>query len=243
MKSLAFLALPLALAACGGGSDGGNVSAPASPVAAVKAPNGANWSETVSKTDEGHVLGNPDAPIKLVEYGSRLCPTCRALATDGYQPLIANYVNTGKVSFEFREYLVHGAPDLPPSLLGNCTDDAAFFPILEQMYANQSQFLDKLQSASPAVQQQLQSARPVDAVRIMAEQMGLIDFVKQRGIPEAKARQCLADQGQIDRWTKQTGDKSADGSVTGTPTLFINGRKQDAISWSQLEPLLKNAGA
>jgi len=241
MKYLA-LTLSLALAACGGGGDG-NVSAPASPVAGVKAPNGTAWSEVVSKTDEGHVMGNPNAPIKLVEYGSRLCPTCGALARDGYQPLIANYVNSGKVSFEFREYLVHGAPDLPPSLLGNCAGDAAFFPVLEQMYTNQSQFLDKLQSASPAVQQQLQSARPVDAVRIMAEQMGLIDFVKQRGIPEAKARQCLADQGQIDRWTKQTGDKSADGSVTGTPTLFINGRKQDAVSWSQLEPLLKNAGA
>jgi len=83
----------------------------------------------------------------------------------------------------------------------------------------------------------------VEAVRIMAEQMGLIDFVKQRGIPEAKARQCLADQGQIDRWTKQTGDKAADGSVTGTPTLFINGAKADAVSWDRLEPLLKNAGA
>jgi protein-disulfide isomerase len=77
----------------------------------------------------------------------------------------------------------------------------------------------------------------------MAEQMGLIDFAKQRGIPEAKARQCLADMTQIDRWTKQTQDKSADGTVSGTPTLLINGKKVDAVTWGQLEQLLKAAGA
>ena len=241
MKSLAFL-LPLTLIACGD-TGAGNSSSPSAPVAAVQAPAGTTWSERVVRTPEGRVMGNPSAPIKLVEYGSRLCPTCGALANEGFKPLVDKYVNSGKVSFEFREYLVHGAPDLPPTLLGNCTDDAAFFPILEQMFAAQTEFNNKLQSAPPALQQQIQSARPVDAIRMMAEQMGLIDFVKQRGIPEAKARQCLADGSQIDRWTKQTADKTQDGSVTGTPTLLINGQKADAVTWGQLEPLLKNAGA
>ena len=72
MKSrLLLLALPLALAACGGGNGDANSSAPAaSPVAAVPAPAGKDWTQVVSKTAEGYVMGNPDAPIKLVEYGS-----------------------------------------------------------------------------------------------------------------------------------------------------------------------------
>lgn len=243
-KALAFLLAPLALVACSkSDTTSGTPAAPASPVAAVSAPAGQHWTDTVSQTKEGYVMGNPAAPIKLVEYGSRLCPTCGALAREGYQPLTSTYVDSGKVSFEFREFLVHGALDVPPTLLGNCVDKAAFFPLLEQMYANQQSFLDKIQAAPPAVQQQIQTAKPVDAFRLMAETMGLIDFVKQRGIPEAKARQCLADQGQIDRWTKQTQDKSADGTVTGTPTLILNGKKVDAITWGQLEPLLKAAGA
>jgi hypothetical protein len=73
--------------------------------------------------------------------------------------------------------------------------------------------------------------------------MDLINFAKQRGIPEAKARACLGDMTQIDRWTKQTQDKSADGTVAGTPTLILNGKKAEAITWTQLEPLLKGAGA
>lgn len=243
MKSLASLAvLGLALTACSK-QDAGTPAAPASPVAAVAAPAGQSWTDTVSRTAEGTIVGNPNAPIKLVEYGSRLCPTCGALAREGYEPLMNTYVKSGKVSFEYREFLVHGAPDVPPALLGNCTDPAAFFPILEQMYQVQEGFNSKLQGMSPQVQQQLQTAKPVDAIRIMAEQMGLIDFAKQRGIPEAKARACLTDMTQIDRWTKQTQDKSADGTVTGTPTLLINGKKIEALSWGQLEPLLKAAGA
>ena len=242
MKLLAsLLALPLALAGCS--SETGTPSAPASPVAAVSAPAGQNWTDTVSRTAEGTIVGNPAAPIKLVEYGSRLCPTCGALAREGFEPLMQNYVKSGKVSFEYREFLVHGAPDLPPALLGNCTDPAAFFPLLEQMYQAQEGFNTKLQAMPQPMQAQLQAAKPVDAIRMMAEQMGLIDFAKQRGIPEAKARTCLADMKQIDRWTKQTQDKSADGTVTGTPTLILNGKKVDALSWGQLEPLLKAAGA
>jgi len=242
MKYLAsLLVLPLALAGCS--KESGTPSAPASPVAAVAAPAGQDWTQTAARTAEGTLVGNPNAPIKLVEYGSRLCPTCGALAREGFQPLMDNYVKPGKVSFEYREFLVHGAPDLPPALLGNCTDPAAFFPILEQMYQAQEGFNTKLQAMPAAMQQQLQTAKPVDAIRMMAEQMGLIDFAKQRGIPEAKAMQCLGDMSQIDRWTKQTQDKGADGTVTGTPTLLINGKKTDVSSWGQFEPLLKGAGA
>lgn len=245
MKLFATLAcLALALAGCSKGDATGNVAA-AAPVAAAPAPAGQNWTETVSKTPEGgYRMGNPDAPIKLVEYGSRLCPTCGAFAREGYEPLTKTYVASGKVSFEYREFLVHGAPDLPPALLGLCGGAQPFFPILEQMYQNQQGFDEKLQAMSPAIQAQLQKSTPVDAIRIMAEQMGLIDFIKQRGIPEAKARQCLADKPMIDFLTKVTQDKTADGTVTGTPTFLINGKTATGvITWPQMVQALKAAGA
>ena len=234
------LAASLALAACSGGGD--NVQQ-AAPVAAVAAPAGGNWTETVAKTDEGYRIGNPDAPIKLVEYGSRMCPTCGAFSREGQQPLEGTYVASGKVSYEFRDFMVHGAMDLPATLLGQCVDKAAFFPILAQGFQNQQSFLDKLQAMPQPLQQQLQTMRPIDAVRTMAEQMGMIDFFKQRGLPEAKARQCLSDMTRIDALTKQTQDASAGGTVTGTPTFLLNGKKLDAVGWTQVEQALKAAGA
>ncbi len=246
MKSrLLLLALPLALAACGGGNGDANSSAPAaSPLPAVPAPAGQDWTQVVNKTAEGYVMGNPNAPIKLVEYGSRLCPACGAFAREGYEPLVNNYVKSGKVSWEFREFLIHGAPDLPPALLGICAGEATFFPVLEQMYQSQQGFNDKLQAMSPEQQKALQNAKPVDVIKALADQMDLINFVKQRGIPEAKARQCLGDMKEIDRLTKQTQDRGADGTVTGTPTFLLNGKPlKGAIGWADVQAALKNAGA
>jgi protein-disulfide isomerase len=48
---------------------------------------------------------------------------------------------------------------------------------------------------------------------------------------------------KIDALTKQTQDRGADGTVSGTPTLILNGTKIDGISWADVEKALKAAGA
>jgi protein-disulfide isomerase len=242
MSRLAFLPL-LVLAACSG--ENAASTATAAPVAAAPAAAGRNWTETVVRTPEGGFrMGNPDAPVKLVEYGARTCPTCGAFSREAAEPLASKYVATGKVSFEFRDFLVHGAPDLAAALLGQCGGEAPFFPILDQMYARQNETLDRLQTASPEFQAQLNAMAPAQAISALAERMGLIDFVKQRGVPEAKARACLADTATMDRIAKQSADAQAAGTVTGTPTFLLNGKPvPGAVSWPQVEQALKAAGA
>ena len=66
---------------------------------------------------------------------------------------------------------------------------------------------------------------------------------KQRGVPEAKARQCLTDQKKIDEIAKVNADAANVYGVNSTPSFFINGKKVEAGSWEQLEPLLQAAGA
>lgn len=240
MRSILILAPLAMLAACGGGS-GGNSSAPAAPVAGAAAPAGQQWSQVVSETPEGgYRMGNPDAPVKLVEYGSRTCPACGAFAREGFEPL-TKLVETGKVSFEFRDFLIHGAPDVASAVLGRCAGTGAFFPLLEQMYANQAATLDKLQAAPPEFQTRVQNLAPAQQVAAIAEQAGYIDFVKQRGIPEDKARQCLADMNTVQKLVGVT-EKASE--VQGTPTFIINGEKAEgAVSWPQVEAALKKAGA
>lgn len=236
----------LALAGCGGGGSD-NASAPvqsATPVAQAPAPAGKAWTDVVAKTPEGgYRQGNPDAPIKLVEYGSRTCPTCGRFAAEGVEPLRAKYISTGKVSYEFRDFPLHGAPDIALSLLNQCVSTEAFFPMLDQMFANQPAFFEKQQALPEQFFQQLQTMSPPQAAKAIAEGMGMVEFAKQRGIPEAKARQCLADPVVL----KSIADVYADGAnnrgVQGTPTFFINGEKLDAAAWSQVEPALQAAGA
>ena len=246
MKQLIALAAALALAACGNNATTATPAAPAGSVKAVAPPAGQDWTQTVSRTAEGFVMGNPAAPIKLVEYGSRLCPTCGALAKDGYTALTDSYVRSGKVSFEFREFLVHGPLDMPPALLGTCVGPAPFFPLLEQMFTNQEAFEQALQKSPPAVQQAIDAAPPATRFRLMGEAMGLIAFMQARGVPAATANACLTDAKRIDALTKQTQDKGpgGDGTVGGTPTLLINGKVADGvITWPALDAALKRAGA
>jgi protein-disulfide isomerase len=243
---LALVPLVLALAGCGGvNADDGNSTVQQPPVQAKAPPAGQSWTETVVATPEGGFrMGNPEAPIKLVEYGARTCPTCGAFSRAAAQPLEQGYVASGKVSFEFRDYLVHGAPDLAAALLGQCGGPQPFFPILDQMFQNQNAYLDALQGASPEFQQRVQSLPPAQQIAAIGEQMGLIDFVKQRGVPEVKARACLADTAKADALAKRTSDATANGEVTGTPTFYLNGRKLDnTVSWPDVERELKRVGA
>lgn len=241
----------LALIACNGGGGDANSAAPATsstPVAAATPPAGKTWLEVVNKSPEnGYVQGNPNAPIKLVEYGSRNCPVCGRFAEEGMGPLRDKYISTGKVSYEYRDFLVHGAPDFAAALLNQCVPTEAFFVVLDQFYANQSAFLDRTEQLinnNPQLVQQLQSMPAPQAAAGFADALGYIDFMKQRGVPEAKARACLADQTKIQEIAKVNADAVTVHNATGTPTFFINGQiVPNAATWSALEPALQAAGA
>jgi len=125
--------LPLALAACNKSGD----SAPGAPIAAVAPPAGKAWADVVAKTDDGAgvVMGNPGAPIRLVEYGSLSCPHCAKLAQEGMATITGTYVASGKVSYEFRSFAIH-PQDIPLTVLARCGAPDTFFGLVEQIYTN-----------------------------------------------------------------------------------------------------------
>ncbi|MCW3847042.1 DsbA family protein [Sphingomonas sp. LB-2] len=238
---LTLLAAPLALTACGG--DGANNSADAAPVATAKPPAGKQWTDVYTKTGEGWVKqGNPDAPIKLVEYGSRSCPVCGAFALTGVEPMREKYVKTGQVSYEFRDFLIH-PQDLGIALLGRCVSTEAFFPVLDAMYARQNEFNAKTENISPEIQAQLAQMNRNEVAFTLTEMLGYPQFMQQNGMPADKVKACLADTNAVAVLSKQLEEGVAKG-VDGTPTFFINDRKvENAVGWAQLEPALRAAGA
>src|SRR5262245_20812558 len=49
-------------------------------------------------------IGDPKAPVQLIEYASVTCPHCREFHDRTWAKLKANYIDTGKVRFIFREF-------------------------------------------------------------------------------------------------------------------------------------------
>jgi protein-disulfide isomerase len=231
----------LALAACGSGDSAG--APKGEPIAKVAAPAGKAWTDVVSKTDDGgYKMGNPDAKLQLVEFGAITCPGCAQFSVQSTEGL-HELVNTGVVSMEFRPFLVHGIQDVPGFLLAQCSGPETFFPLTDQLYAQQESWLSKISTVTEADQQAMQKMSPQEMAVLLATRMGLIDFVKSRGISEDQARACLTDKAAIDALIAGTEKAQKDGNVTGTPSFLLNGAKLDASSWNQVKTKLVEAGA
>lgn len=222
-----------------------DTASPAAPATAKAAPAGEKWVDVVAKTDDGgYRMGNPDAPVKLIEYGSRTCPHCGVFDAEGLPKLKAGPIAAGKLSYEFHDYPVHNQLDLGPILLGQCVEPAQFFPMLDQMFANQETLIYRKEQISPAEQAKLSNASPAQVISYLANFYGYVDFVKQRGVPEAKANACLNDPKALEAIAKQTDTANQKYNITGTPTFIVNGKVvPNAAAYEQLEPALKAAGA
>ncbi|MFD1613336.1 thioredoxin domain-containing protein [Sphingomonas tabacisoli] len=241
---LALGAAALALAGCDKGA-GNNSAAPAAAggsAAAVPPPAGKDWTEVVSATPEGgFVMGNPNAPVKVVEYLSLTCPHCKEFEEKGF-PKLREYVKKGTVSLEARNY-VRDFVDMTATLVSRCGGPDPYFAMTEQAFTQQSQIFDKLQAVPPAEQQRLQGLSPAEQFKAVAALTGIDQFAKQRGIPQAKLDACLSDKASVDKLVDMQ-QKANALPIPGTPTFIINGKMLENVgTWEQLEPKLKEAGA
>jgi len=157
------------------------------------------------------------------------------------EPLMAKYVSSGRVSFEFRSYLIHGPLDLALTRLIGCSAPEAALPLADQVWAN----LAPIQQRAYADQSAMANLNALPEnqrfVRF-GEVTGLFEFFAARGISEDQARTCMADFASLERLSKLSEGYSSSG-INQTPTFMLNGKKLGVGSWSELEPQLQRAGA
>ncbi|GMN12713.1 thioredoxin domain-containing protein [Altererythrobacter sp. MTPC7] len=239
--TLIALPLALALAACGDEAEtAGSLSG--EPVAEVPAPEGQSWLDTVAVSDaDGYIVGNPDAPIKLIEYASYTCGACANFIETGVEPLKSEYVESGRVSFELRN-LVRDPIDLSVAVLARCGSPESFHPLSEQVWRNFQTIMGGAQANGQAIEAAMTGPEDERLVGV-AEAVGLIDFFASRGLSRDQARQCLADTDKVQSIAENSNTQASQNDVTGTPTFFINGQQTDARGWDQLEVALQEAGA
>jgi len=254
MKPSYFLLATAAILASGAcnAKNGGNAAAgnaaESTSVEAVKPPANGDWSTVVVTTTAGGFrMGNPDAKVSLIEYGSMTCPHCRSFSETGFQPLVQNYVKSGKVSYEFRNY-VRDPFDIAASLIARCNGSKSFFPLTEALYKDQPEWIAKVQAAPEAEINGLQNLPPEKQFLEIAKIAELQPWAAMRGVPTAKTTQCLADQTKIDQLVQMNSDATTTfPQMPGTPTFIINGKMvelgqvTEAQVWAALESKIKAA--
>lgn len=188
---------------------------------AAPAPRG-GWNATIVRTASGsHLLGNPNAQVKLVEYLSYTCSHCAEFEVEGAAPLRLGYVAPGKVSWEVRNY-IRDPIDGTVALIVHCGPPSAFFLNSGVFLRTQGRWLGIAQRASQAQQQRWFNGDMPSRRRAIANDLGFYTIAATRGLQRAQVDRCLADEALAGRIAAQTveGDKSG---VTGTPSFKLNG--------------------
>jgi protein-disulfide isomerase len=160
-----------------------------------------------AQTADDMVLGSRDAPATLIEYASAACPHCAHFHETVFPELKANYIDTGKVFFIFREMLTSPAVvALAGFQTARCNGASAteYFDRLGEIFASQHQMF-----STGTMQGVLDSLDAIGA---------------HYGLSPDQIMQCLQDpdgQARIQRFDAG----ATQFNVTGTPTLILNGRK------------------
>lgn len=82
---------------------------------------------------DDYVLGDPNAPVTLIEFGDYQCPFCGRFFSQTEALIIENYVKTGKVKFVYKDLIVidgfvaGGHESTDAALAANCAGDEGKF--------------------------------------------------------------------------------------------------------------------
>ena len=207
------------------------------PTGLLAAP-AANWTARVALSPiGGHVMGNPAAPTKLVEYVSYTCSHCAHFVGEASAPLKADYVKGGKVSVEVRN-AVRDKYDLTAALLARCGGPKRFFGNHEALFANQDAWMDQLQAYDRG------AAKPSDqvaALRDIGRNTGLYTLMAKRGFTPAQLDACIANPAAMKQILAMTDEAWNKVKISGTPGFTVNGALVAGASWDSLRDALPAA--
>jgi protein-disulfide isomerase len=144
------------------------------------------------------VLGDPNAPITIIDYSALTCPHCADFDLNTLPQLAAKYIDTGKAKLLYRDFPFSQA-GLTASMLARCSGNAHYFEALDLIYKNQASWASETD--------------PENAL------------VSILGMPQAKADACLADKALADGMQEMEKTAQQSYGVNATPTFIINGQK------------------
>lgn len=161
-------------------------------------------------------LGDPNAPVTVIEYASMTCSHCQHFQEITFHPFKEKYVDTGKVYYILREFPLDPLA-AAAVMLARCAPNDSYFPMVDLLFAKQREwaFVDD----------------PVTA---------LLNISKQSGFTEDTFRACLTNQELLDG-VNAVRDRAAEKfGVNATPTFFINGEKHPgALTLEQMDAIIQ----
>ncbi|MBU2960859.1 DsbA family protein [Citreicella sp. C3M06] len=158
------------------------------------------------------VLGEADAPVTVIEYGSFTCPHCAAFDENVFPQIKEDYIDTGKVKFIFREAYFNKY-DMWASMMARCGGEMKYYGIVDMIYSTQDEWAR--QSSEQGV---------ADAIR----KMGL-----QAGIDKDQLDACMSDGDQLQALVGWYQENMTRDGFNSTPSFMIDGELNSNMSYDE----------
>jgi protein-disulfide isomerase len=188
--------------------------APAAP--AVQPPAG-NAAAAAKVSAHDMTIGDPKAPITMIEYAAPICPHCAHFNATVLPLLKKDYIDTGKVFYVFRVFPLQAADGVSEKL-ARCLPREKYFPFMDQLFANQKDWDPEY---------------GVTDIR-----GGILKQAQMQGMSEDQFNACLADTKEDAIINQTAADAVAGFHLDHTPTIILNGKFSDTNEWDSLKAAL-----
>lgn len=158
------------------------------------------------------VLGDPNAPVTIIEYASFTCPHCKNFHEGTFKKLKQNYINTGKVKFILRD-VYFDRYGLWAAMVARCDNSNRFYGIVDEIFRKQSEWTD--------------GAENIDIANNLRK-IGLA-----AGMDNEKISVCLNDGDMAQALVDVYQTNVERDQISSTPSFLINGEKMNKSSYSE----------
>ena len=162
-------------------------------------------------------LGDPDAPVTVIEYASLTCPHCANFHRSVLPQIKESYIDTGQVHWIKRE-VFFDRPGLWAAMLARCGDDSRFFPMVDLLYETQR---DWSASSDPAA---------------IADQLRRLG--RQTGLSNDEVDACLQDAEQAQAMVAVYQHHATEHGIDSTPSFVVNGERHGNMSFEAFSALI-----
>lgn len=184
----------------------------------------------IAARNNGVSRGPANAAVTIVEFSDLQCPSCKAA-----QPTIDRLLaDEPDVRFIFQNYPLEKMH--PWAFLGAAYADcigrqnnAAFWKFIESVYGNQEQITGMLPQNAASAEDAMKQASPAISKKLQ-------ELASASGANAGQVATCAADPATTARIRKSL-ELGSDLGVSGTPTLFVNGRRIQNVNGLPYEVL------
>jgi protein-disulfide isomerase len=167
---------------------------------------------------DDRTLGNPKAPVVVVEYLAPVCPHCARFAATVFPEIKKTYIDTGKVLYVIRIFPL-AAADGAVAGLAKCQKPERYYDFLDLAFRKQAMW-------------------DPDGYDIKDVEGALVQLAGQAGMKPDAAKRCMDDKAELDRINRIAADAIDRHHIEAVPSIVIDGHVllgEDDASWPALK--------